>query len=148
MENKLDTTTSIYADMQRLAAASNMTISDLAKLNGCASGYELQEKIRAKLESKESNMNKISVSIAMPTTGEDLEHLDPGLFEENITAELKHMFPDCPKILVNVFRHDGTGEDKIYSPKPDDDEYNHFRCALVNAVGEAFVDEASYLLPD
>ena len=51
MENKLDTTTSIYADMQRLAAASNMTISDLAKLNGCASGYELQEKIRAKLES-------------------------------------------------------------------------------------------------
>ena len=54
MENKLDITTSIYADMQRLAAASNMTINDLAKLNGCASGYELQKKIRAELESKET----------------------------------------------------------------------------------------------
>ena len=93
-------------------------------------------------------MNKISVSIAMPTTGESIEYLDPGLFERNIEAELKHMFPDCPKILVNVFEHDGTGEDKIYSPKPDDDEYNHFRCALAKAVAEAFVDEASYLLPD
>ena len=93
-------------------------------------------------------MNKISVSIAMPTTGESIEYLDPGLFERNIEAELKHIFPDCPKILVNVFRHDGTGVGKIYSPKPDDDEYNHFCCALVNAVGEAFVDEASYLLPD
>ena len=61
MENKLDITTSIYADMQRLAAASNMTISDLAKLNGCASGYELQEKIRAKLESKETIMNHKSI---------------------------------------------------------------------------------------
>ena len=93
-------------------------------------------------------MNKISVSIAMPTTGEDLEHLDPGLFEENITAELKHMFPDCPKILVNVFRHDGTGEDKIYSPKPDDDEYDYFLSALTDAVGEAFADEASYCLTE
>jgi len=145
MENKFDITTSIYADMQRLAAASNMTISDLAKLNGCASGYELQEKIRAK---KETNMNKISVSIAMPTTGESIEYLDPGLFEENITAELKHMFPDCPKILVNVFRHDGTGEDKIYSPKPDDDEYDYFLSALTDAVGEAFADEASYCLTE
>ena len=93
-------------------------------------------------------MNKISVSVAMPTTGESIEYLDPGLFEENITAELKHMFPDCPKILVNVFRHDGTGEDKIYSPKPDDDEYDYFRCALANAVGEAFADEASYCLTE
>ena len=93
-------------------------------------------------------MNKISVSIAMPITGEDLEHLDPGLFEENITAELKHMFPDCPKILVNVFRHDGTGEDKIYCPVPEDDEYDYFLSALTDAVGEAFADEASYLLPD
>ena len=93
-------------------------------------------------------MNKISVSVAMPTTGESIEYLDPGLFEENITAELKYMFPDCPKILVNVFRYDGTGEDKIYSPKPDDDEYDYFLSALANAVGEAFADEASYLLPD
>ena len=58
MENKFDITTSIYADMQRLAAASNMTISDLAKLNGCASGYELQEKIRAKLESADRQSGK------------------------------------------------------------------------------------------
>ena len=58
MENKLDITTSIYADMQRLAAASNMTINDLAKLNGCASGYELQEKIRAKLESTDHQSGK------------------------------------------------------------------------------------------
>ena len=93
-------------------------------------------------------MNKISVSIAMPTTGENIEYLSPELFEKNITAELKHMFPDCPKILVNVFRHDGTGKDKIYFPKSDDDEYDYFRCALANAVEEAFVDEASYYLPD
>ena len=97
---------------------------------------------------KESNMNKIFVSIAMPTTGESIEHLSLELFEKNITAELKHMFPDCPKILVNVFRHDGTGEDKIYFPKSDDDEYDYFRCALANAVGEAIADEASYYLTE
>ena len=93
-------------------------------------------------------MNKISVSIAMPTIGESIEYLDPGLFERNIEAELKHIFPDCPKILVNVFRHDGTGEDKIYSPKSDDDEYDYFLSALANAVGEAFADESSYQLPN
>ena len=93
-------------------------------------------------------MSKISVSIAMPTTGEDLEHLEPELFERNIEAELKLMFPDCPKILVNVFEHDGTGVDEIYSPKPDDDEYDYFLSALADAVGEAFADESSYLLPD
>ena len=93
-------------------------------------------------------MNKISVSIAMPTTGESIEHLEPELFEKNITAELKYMFPDCPKILVNVFEHDGTGEDEIYSPKPDDDEYDYFLSALADAVGEAFADEASYYLTE
>ena len=93
-------------------------------------------------------MNKISASVAMPTTGESIEYLEPELFEENITAELKHMFPDCPKILVNVFRHDGTGEDKIYSPKSDDDEYDYFLSALTDAVGEAFADEASYCLTE
>ena len=89
-------------------------------------------------------MNKISVSIAMPTTGEDLEHLEPELFERNIEAELKLMFPDCPRIRVNVFDHDGSGEDEIYCPVPEDDEYDYFRCALANAVGDAIADESSY----
>ena len=89
-------------------------------------------------------MNKISVSIAMPTTGEDLEHLDPELFERNITAELKHIFPDCPRIRVNVFEHDGTGVDEIYCPVPEDDEYDYFLSALADAVGDAFADETSY----
>ena len=91
-------------------------------------------------------MNRISVSIAMPTTGEDLEHLDCELFEENILAELKRIFPDCPRIRVNVFEHNGTGVDEIYSPKSDDDEYDYFVCALANAVGDAFADESSYLV--
>ena len=91
-------------------------------------------------------MNRISVSIAMPTTGEDLEHLDCELFKENIVAELKCIFPDCPRIQVNVFEHNGTGVDEIYSPKSDDDEYDYFVCALANAVGDAFADESSYLV--
>ena len=93
-------------------------------------------------------MNKISVSIAMPTTGENIEYLSPELFEENIMAELKYMFPDCPQISALVFRHDGTGKNKIYFPKPDDDEYDYFLSALTDAVGEAFADEASYYLTE
>jgi len=88
-------------------------------------------------------MNKISVSIAMPTTGKDLEHLAE-MFERNIEAKLKLMFPDCPKILVNVFEHDGTGVDEIYSPKPDDDEYDYFLSVLANAIRDVFADETSY----
>lgn len=88
-------------------------------------------------------MNKISVSIPMPHEGEDIEHLDRLLFEDNIKAELRKTYPEA-KIYINVFEHDGTGTDEIYSPSEDDEDYDQFVSILTDAVAAAFCDEASY----
>lgn len=88
-------------------------------------------------------MKKISVSVAMPTEGEYIEKLNSAKFEENIKNELQKYFPGV-KISVNVFSHDGTGEDEIHSPAEYEDGRTDVENVLSDAISNAFSDETSY----
>ena len=72
------------------------------------------------------------VRIAMPTEGENVENLHIDRFVHNIREGLYGKYPG---LIVEVFEHDGTGEDDYSTCDPD---------IVTDAVSDAFSDPDSY----
>ena len=72
------------------------------------------------------------VRIAMPTEGENVENLHIDRFAHNIREGLYGKYPG---LIVEVFEHDGTGEDDYSTCDPD---------IVTDAVSDAFSDPDSY----
>lgn len=72
------------------------------------------------------------VRIAMPTESEGAENLHIDRFAHNIREGLYEQYPG---LIVEVFEHDGTGEDDYSTCDPDD---------VREAVSDALSDPDSY----
>lgn len=80
-------------------------------------------------------MKEIEFKIAMPTDGEGIEKLNAAKYEKAILNELNGQFGNV-KVSVDVFQHDGTGQDSISIDGVDQREELELR------------DRAEMLLPD
>lgn len=83
--------------------------------------------------------NFVSLSIAMPTEGFDIEKLDAEKFAANIRRNVIDAMEDGVKVMVEVFDHDGTGSDSIESDNKEltvDD--------FASEIASAFSDPTSY----
>jgi hypothetical protein len=81
----------------------------------------------------------VSLSIAMPTEGFDVERLDAAKFAANICRNVVDSMEDGVKVTVDVFDHDGTGNDSIES---DNEELTVDDFA--SEISDAFGDPTSY----
>lgn len=79
----------------------------------------------------------VNLSIAMPTEGEGV--LNAQKFAENIKRNVKAVMEDGVKVSVEVFDHNGTGNDSIDS---DNDELTVED--FTDEISAAFSDPTSY----
>jgi len=82
----------------------------------------------------------IKLHVAIPTDGEGIEKLNADKFAENIQKNVKAKWSDDVKVSVEVFDHDGTGEDFVKTSKDIEADESDF----VDAISEAFSDSSSY----
>lgn len=85
-------------------------------------------------------MSFIKLFVAMPTDGEGIEKLNADKFSKNIHANVKREWGDDVRVTVEVFDHDGTGEDSVKTSKDIEVDESDF----VDAVSDAFCDPTSY----
>lgn len=77
----------------------------------------------------------IRITVAMPTDGNDIEHLNAGNYARNIAQGMQSAHPEH-RFLVTVIDNDGTAKDDL-SELPEGVD-------ATDAIANAFADESSY----